>query len=541
MPEKHAPRFVRPAAAVCAVATLLVVAAQFAGPRAAAQSGGDYLPLEVGNRWELKSRTAPDPMILEVVGRDGNAYVVRWVNPWIKSTFRFVKEGPEVHMTGLDMGNGMAPIPPDTIYWRFDRNRGDRWDSAVGTQRISARGDRVNTPSGNYDNAIEVETRDKQGQSMFWTFAPGVGLVRFGQGRDAWLLQSFGRGAVTSTDRRSRTPSRPMADPPRTPASPGDARLLIGLDANPWSGANETRALQEAFDAGMTIVHLVPTWSEVEKNPGKFNFNQIDARAAFAASKGLPVALNIRIVDTNNKSLPKDISKLAFDDEKVVARLRAVIRAIGDRVKARVRVVAIGNEIDAYFGGHRNEIDAYTRLVRSVRDTVREEFPDALFTVNFTFGGVSQLDRYRGLADMFDAYSFTYYPLNPDFTMRQPDVVGGDFDRMIQAADGKPVYIQEIGYPSSDLTKSSLDKQAEFVERSFDALRRHRTRLVGATFLFMSDLPKALVDMLGGYYGSQNKAFKAYLETLGLRDGKGNPKPAWDVYRREALAIKQAR
>src|SRR5436190_1555322 len=89
------------------VCLLTIVAAVLAGCTAAAtayQRGGDYLPLAVGNRWELRSRTAPDPMVLEVTGRDGNAYVVRWVNPWIKATFRFFKEGDEVHMSGLDMG-----------------------------------------------------------------------------------------------------------------------------------------------------------------------------------------------------------------------------------------------------------------------------------------------------------------------------------------------------------------------------------------------------------------------------------------------------
>ena len=63
----------------------------------------------------------------------------------------------------------------------------------------------------------------------------------------------------------------------------------------------------------------------------------------------------------------------------------------------------------------------------------------------------------------------------------------------------------------------------------------------GATVLFMSDLPKAMVEFFGGYYGSQNAAFKAYLETLGLRERSGKPKPAWDVFRREALATRQAR
>jgi hypothetical protein len=75
----------------------------------------------------------------------------------------------------------------------------------------------------------------------------------------------------------------------------------------------------------------------------------------------------------------------------------------------------------------------------------------------------------------------------------------------------------------------------------FDALRRQRGRVIGATFLFMSDLPKALVDFFGGYYGSNNANFKAYLQTLGLHERNGTPKPAWNVLAREAQALKQVR
>ena len=35
--------------------------------RQVAAAGGDYLPLAIGNRWELRSSTSPNPMVLEVV------------------------------------------------------------------------------------------------------------------------------------------------------------------------------------------------------------------------------------------------------------------------------------------------------------------------------------------------------------------------------------------------------------------------------------------------------------------------------------------
>lgn len=530
-------RFDRLAVSIAAAVLVLVAIAASLPARTAAQRG-DYLPLAEGSRWELQSRTAPDAMVLEVVGREGGAWIVNWVNPWVKSVFRFVKEGGDVHLTGLDMGQGVMPIPPDTVYWSFDRRKGERWTSAVGSQRITESRVRVTTPSGTYDDAVEVETRDQKGQSMYWTFAPGVGLVRFGQGRDAWLLTSVRRGGSTSTARREPERRAPVAVP-RGASVPAGTAPLIGIDANPWNGAKEPEALQRAFDAGMTIVHVVPTWNDIERSAGKYKWDSYDERVKFAADHGLPIALNFRIVDTNNRSMPKDYAGWTWDDPRMVERVRATLRAIGGRTKARARVVAIGNEIDGYFGKHQDEIAAYASLLRQVRDIVREQFPDALFTVNFTFGGVGQIDRYRAITDQFDAFSFTYYPLNADFTMRPPEAFAADLDRLLSVAGDRPLYLQEIGYASADRLNSSPARQAQFVSNVFDGLRRRRGRILGATFLFMSDLPTAMVEFFGTYYGSNSANFKAYLQTLGLLERNGTPKPAWEIVGREAQALKQ--
>src|SRR3954466_6289688 len=91
---------------------------------AQAGAAADYLPLAVGNRWELRARSAPDPMVLEVTGRDGDAFRGRWANPFVRAEFRFVKSGQQVRLTGLDMGQGMGPIPEGTVYWDFGLEKG---------------------------------------------------------------------------------------------------------------------------------------------------------------------------------------------------------------------------------------------------------------------------------------------------------------------------------------------------------------------------------------------------------------------------------
>ena len=263
--------------------------------------------------------------------RDGDAFVVRWVNPWVQATFRFRIEGSRVLLVGLDMGQGNAPIPPNTAYWDFAGRKGEQWKTAIGGGQVSDRDVKVQTPSGEYRNAVEVRTIDQQGQSMSWTFAPDIGLVRFGRGGDAYLLTSRRAGSEGSSTAVRRDTERAPA--PRGSASSGDQPLLIGLDATPHgkSGggkAGKRKALQQAWEAGMTLLHTAPKWNELEKSRGRYDLpDDADAIGEFADEHDLPIALNVRIVDTNQRSMPKDYERWKFDDEKMAERLRAALKS----------------------------------------------------------------------------------------------------------------------------------------------------------------------------------------------------------------------
>jgi hypothetical protein len=296
------------------------------------------------------------------------------------------------------------------------------------------------------------------------------------------------------------------------------------------------RAYERAADAGISYIHLLPTWSEIEPSTNKYRWDAFDYRVKTAERFNLGLNLNFRVIDTNNRSGP--YSRLGFNDQRHVDALIKVLRALGPRTKGRVRWVAIGNEVDAYLGSHPSEIADYAAMLQRVRPVIREQFPNALFTVNFQFGSIIGFERYRSITDLLDAYSFTYYPLNPDFTMQSPNVVFDDIRRMVEVVPNRPVIIQEIGYASSVALRSSNEQQARFVENAFEALKQHEGQVLAATFLFMSDLSKSTVDALAKYYKlPKNSNFKAYLETLGFFDSKARAKPAWDVFRREALAL----
>ena len=494
-----------------------------------------YLPLAIGNRWELVS--GGQRMTVEVTDQQGSAFVVRWTNPFVNSTFHFEQRGDQVLLTALDMGGGPATFS-NTVYFDFALPQGRQWDNALGTLAISNKGRTLSTPAGTFDDVVEIRLTDKKGAQTFWTFAPNVGFVQFGQGKTAFQLQTF-----TARNERN-SGSRPAAITAPLPKAKSTSRILIGLDSNPTAteGYGDQAKLNRArmaVEAGVSLMYIHPKWTEVESPAGKLSFTEVDFQTRLAEQHNLPVYVNLRVIDTSQRAIPGPYASWKFSDPRMSDKLKAILRALAPRLKGRVQWVAIGNESDGYFNTHKNEIADYATLIRNVMGTVRELFPGAAFSVNFTHNAVGQLEQlYSPLVSQMGFYSFTYYPLNPDFTFRDPSVVFADIDAMVSAAKGKPVLFQEFGYPSSGAVSSSEDKQASFVENVFASLRRHRDQIIGANFVWMSDLPESVVNDLGSYYKLSNSdKFKAFLGSLGYWDRSGRPKKAWQTFQREAAGM----
>jgi hypothetical protein len=194
-----------------------------------------------------------------------------------------------------------------------------------------------------------------------------------------------------------------------------------------------------------------------------------------------------------------------------------------------------GNEIDGYFGRHPNEVKPFARLLSKVAARMKQLSPKIQVSSTIMFGGIDTLNGLLGpLNDQFEILSITYYPIRGDFTMRSPDAPFTDVQKMRQAAGGRKVVLQEIGYATSPLNASSQEKQAEFYKAMFDALRQNRDLIEAGNFFLLADLPDKFVKDLGGFYGiTGSKVFLAYLQSLGMFDLNGRPKKSWDVFRSE--------
>ena len=100
-------------------------------------------------------------------------------------------------------------------------------------------------------------------------------------------------------------------------------------------------------------------------------------------------------------------------------------------------------------------------------------------------------------------------PLGANFRPRDPGSPTADIPRLVAAAAGKPVVLQEVGYPSAALLGSSERAQAEFVARVFGAWRAQG----GGRIPFLNC-------------------------SLGLRQANGTPKAAWRTFADSGKALR---
>ncbi|HEY8154245.1 MAG TPA: hypothetical protein VII72_08975 [Myxococcota bacterium] len=504
------------------------------GPFAA--EGARYLPLEVGRRWVLRSQRVDAPVRVEVMRREGDAFVLEFENPWSFHEYRVVERGGRIQRLDRDAGAPKADGP--ALLFDFSASQGTRWSNALGSMELADRNAAVDTSAGRIAGAVRIRQKNLAGDVLSWTFARDVGLVQFGEGDWAFQLD---REASQLT---GGSPSPAPPPPPAQARPPGGDRVLLGLAATlpanqPYTVRNRIARFETTLEAGVSFVYLSPKWDELEPRKGRYDFDEVDFWVAQARRHGVPIVLNLRIVDTGQLPRPSDLRGDDWDEPELRGRLLALIDALVPRLEGSVSWFLVGNEISAYFGQRPGEAHAYTELWKAAAVRIRALVPGARVSASVTFDGLDVLrGPLRELDEAIDYLALTYYPLRSDFTMRLPRDVPSDFAAIERAAGNRKILLQEVGYSSSPVNRSSPEQQAEFYSLVFDQLGQRSSRIAAANFLWMSDLSDELVEEFGRYYKLPNvAAFKAYLKYLGLFDDRDRPKPAWEVFRSRGPAL----
>jgi hypothetical protein len=506
--------------AICLVVSVCALAG-CRPARRASYHDVNYLPLDQGRRWVLRSPSWPNPIVLEVLSATGGEVRLRFDNPWISSELRLISRGGRAYVTALTTNGQTASLPPDTLYWDTTAVEKQTWSSPIGQYRVVSRHKKVRALGRDFEDCIEIEETNPQGQQLYWTFAPDTGFVQFGEGKDKFVLES--------------TAPRP-AVPPRAGV------IRIGLDANTF--ANEgynSRAVQARFHqaraAGVNFIYLSPKWNEIETGREQYKLDDIEYHIGQAVQENIPAVLHIRVIDTNQRAMPADLMGKPFDAEETGARLDRLLDAVLPRLAGRVKYFLVGNEIDAYFNQHADEAQAFAKLVARATARIRSRVPDAQVSVSTTLDGIED-GRLGPILDQTSFLALTYYPMSADFVVRNPSTVDVDFPRILAAAGSKQIFLQEVGYPTSAANGSSEEKQAEVFSRVLDRVAANPGRFIGVNFTFMSDFSDSLVKSFSAYYKMPGaERFSSFLKTLGMFDDQGRPKKAWTMFERKVKSL----
>ncbi|MEP7287686.1 MAG: hypothetical protein ABI947_18185 [Chloroflexota bacterium] len=288
-----------------------------------------------------------------------------------------------------------------------------------------------------------------------------------------------------------------------------------------------------AYNAGARGVELDKTWKDLEPSQGHFNLDDLESATSYMIGiRGFEVLLNIQIINTVSREMPTDLNGQPFDSPAVRGRFHTLIDAIAPHLNPHYRYVAIGNEVDVYLATS-GEWKAYQAFYEDSIAYIHKVLPWIKVGVTCTFDGATLKSpkEVAALNTTSDIYIVSYYPLKGNFVVRSPDAPLTDFPKLAAMAGTRPLVLQEVGYPTSELLSSSEQQQAAFVTNVFKAWAALGDKISWLDFYMLHDMPESLCNDLSQYYRLPDSAnFKAYLCSLGLHKANGTPKLGWQAF-----------
>lgn len=498
--------------------------------------GAEFAPLETGTRYLLGSESGllqqfrvvlseEFPTVrrirLESRGISGDAVLILR-----SSDSGIALEGIEANgRTKREFTPVLLFVPDPAAGWK---SSGDLVKS-----RYRARTAILNTPAGQFSDVDEYEVEIAGLPASVWQVKQGFGVVGYkAAGAAAGLL------AYEFTPR--------AAPPPREPAP----CPVVGVDANPvaFGGDFSAEGLRaqaaQMRDAGAGLFNASASWPELEPERGVYDFSGVRRQMAWVEELGLDAVFTLKTVDTTVRRTPQDLAASAWDAPEMLSRLVALLEALSGEFGSRVKWVNLGNEVNVYFSGKPEELDAFTRFYRAGAERLEQLKPEVQTGLVFAYD-VLRLDDegFSKLVEPLRQVSFTYYGAQSSLVQNRTVLVQRDageaaldFADMRALAGGRQVLLTEAGHSSSPFIGSSEAKQAEFYAAAKEQVRLGAGWLAGVNFFLLSDIHPAVVRQFSQYYfGGQSSPFVAWLGSLGTRDIFGRAKPANGVLL-EALA-----
>ncbi len=327
--------------------------------------------------------------------------------------------------------------------------------------------------------------------------------------------------------------------PSENPIPKGDR--ILGIQVNTAEDNNYDKAFNIAKSAGIQSVALSLNWKDIEISPGEYKLepNFLAIANQYYPPQKVKIDLIIRSIDTNGSQVPNYLKNIPFDNPIVAEKFNKLMDYVFSQIPdVDLNFLAIGNEIDLGIGKNEEIYKQYETFYRVVKGYIKTKKPNLKVSVVSTLYGLTKNvpEQLKNINQNSDIIIVTYYPLNDDFTVKDPAVMDLEISKLIKIYSSKTIYFSEIGYPSSSVLKSSESKQRDFIVEVFKIWDKYISSIKYISFLWLTDRPSSEIEGFTVYYGLSSKNFKEYLKTLGLRTNKGEDKEAFIVLKAEAKA-----
>lgn len=314
------------------------------------------------------------------------------------------------------------------------------------------------------------------------------------------------------------------------------ARTKVGLSLMATYPINEDAyltAAREQIRFGVETFYISVKWEDFFAE-GKFSPKPLQDQLGIAKLLGVHPVVCLKLIDTNNRSAPGGLLNIKMDDPVFVKAWEDTLVAISKLLPKDVEAIALGNEVDVYFREHPEEVDAFLNLVRSGRSILKGAGFTAPVGTITTFEGISK-DRalVQKLQAPWDIAFFTYYPITSIFEVLPPQSITTHVQLMREVTGGRPFALTEIGYPASELNKSSDQLQSQFIREMFSFLMKAPNPPVFVNYFSQTDFAPPVLDYLENYYRLKDDRFRGYLGSLGLKDSEGRRRSSYAEFAKQ--------
>jgi hypothetical protein len=283
---------------------------------------------------------------------------------------------------------------------------------------------------------------------------------------------------------------------------------------------------------GVNAAQVLVPWNLFEPTVGvnqTFFLTNLGYGLNAMSARGLKILFTFPVFDITNKTVPDDIIGLSLNDPVVMSRYRNAINQILPYLNSDVIYFSVGNEVDFYLAANPGEWAPYKDLVDNAINHLHSVRPGMKVGVTTTFqNSIVEAANIATLNTNTDIHIMTYYLTDSALMVTDPpSTVLTDLDSMVVQAAGKPLVLQEIGYPSSTINGGSEVKQAQFVEHVFSKWQSiGAEKLPFISFFKQKDWnPAFCTTVTGGQISGE--VFWEFMCSLGFTNNDLSPKPAW--------------